>query len=85
VRSLKSQKWCNSVEEAFDWYFRKSFASTTVSSVSSNGHPKSEAKGKFVGLEIQTKARTEKVGNCIDGKKTSFNDVEIEVQRVECG
>jgi hypothetical protein len=57
-----------------------------VSSVSSKGHLKSEVKGgKFVGLELQTKSETEEVGNCIDGKKTSFNDVEIEVQRVECG
>jgi hypothetical protein len=57
-----------------------------VSSVSSKGRPKSEVKGgKFVGLELQTKSEIEEGGNCIDGKKTSFNDVEIEMQRVKCG
>jgi hypothetical protein len=49
-----------------------------VSSVSLKGHPKSKVKGQI------RRSRTEEVSNCIDGKKTSFNNVEIEVQRVEC-
>jgi hypothetical protein len=49
-----------------------------VSSVSLKGHPKPEVKGQI------RRSRTEEVSNYIDGKKTSFNNVEIEVQRVEC-